>query len=95
MCNIQRLLVTSFLSQSMLALYFDSQSIPRMTSKPNMLNTASFAGKVLPSISMGQLFTHFLQVMASPTGVAMRIFCSSGSVLILHNFTYVNETNEC
>jgi hypothetical protein len=79
----------------MLALYFDIQSMPRMTSKPNMLNTASFTGKVLPSITIGHLSTHFLQVMVSPTGVATHIFCPNGSVLNLHNFTYDKEINEC
>jgi hypothetical protein len=87
--------VISFLRQSMLALYFDSQSIPRMTSKPIMPNTANFTGKTHPLITIGQLPTYFLQVTASPTGVATHIFCSNGSVLTLHNFTYDEEINEC
>jgi len=43
---------------------------------------------------MGQLLTYFLQVTASPTGVATHIFCSNGSMLTLHNFTYDEEINE-
>lgn len=42
--------------QSMLALYFDSQSMPRMTSKPSMPNTTSFASKTLSSISLQSLW---------------------------------------
>jgi hypothetical protein len=66
-----------------------------MTSKPNMPNTANFVGKTFPSITIGQLPTYFLQVTASPTGVATHILCSNGSVFTLHNFTYVDEINEC
>jgi hypothetical protein len=65
-----------------------------MTSKPSMLNTANFVGRVFPCITIGQLSTHFLQVTVSPTGMTMHIFCSKGSALRLHNFTNVDETKE-
>jgi hypothetical protein len=73
--------MTFFFRQSISAPYFDSQSIPRMTSKPNMLNTANFAGRVLTSTTMGQFSTHFLQVTALPTVVATHVVCSIGLVL--------------
>jgi len=39
-----------------------------------MLHIAGFVGKVLPSITIGQLSTLVLQTTTSPTGVATHIF---------------------
>jgi hypothetical protein len=47
---------------------------PKMTSMISMLNIASFGGKVFPSMTIGQLSTHFQQVIASPTEVATHMF---------------------
>jgi hypothetical protein len=58
-----------------------------------MLKTTSFVGRVFPPMTMGQLSTHFLQVTASKTKMAMHMFYSKGSVLILNNFTNVDEIN--
>jgi hypothetical protein len=82
------------LRQSIFTPYFDNQSITRMTSKPYMLNIANFTSKLLPSVTIGQFSTHFLQVTASLIGVAMHMFCSSALVLKSHSFTNMDKQSK-
>lgn len=70
---------TLVLKQSTQAWLWDNQSIPKITSNLDILNTIIYAGKVLSWIFIGQPIKMELQTICSPEGVAIEIIGSSGS----------------